>query len=133
MTKRSFALAAILGFVAIALGGYLLWQGRQVDAIPGVTYLARDIDPGPMLHLAEVLSSDALEGRGSGTPGADAARGFIRKRFEVYAQETRPVLDFYPASIVREVNAMGSPAEVLQHVLDVVVPIQNEHFRNPLS
>jgi hypothetical protein len=82
MTKRSFALAAILGFVAIALGGFLLWQGRQGDAIPGVTYVARDIDPGPMLHLAEVLSSDALEGRGSGTPGADAARGFIRKRFE---------------------------------------------------
>jgi hypothetical protein len=43
------------------------------------------------------------------------------------------VLDFYPKSIVREVNAMGSPSEVLQHVLEVVVPIQNEHFRNPLS
>jgi adenylate kinase len=63
----------------------------------------------------------------------DADEKVIRKRFEVYAQETRPVLDFYPSSIVREVNAMGSPAEVLQHVLDVVVPIQNEHFRNPLS
>jgi adenylate kinase len=63
----------------------------------------------------------------------DADEKVIRKRFEVYAQETRPVLDFYPSPIVREVNAMGSPAEVLQHVLEVVVPIQNEHFRNPLS
>ena len=43
------------------------------------------------------------------------------------------MLDFYPKSIVRSVNAMGSPAEVLQHVLEVIVPIQNEHFRNPLG
>jgi adenylate kinase len=63
----------------------------------------------------------------------DADEKVIRRRFEVYERETRPVLDFYPKSIVREVNAMGSPAEVLQHVLEVVVPIQNEHFRNPLS
>ena len=81
-TRRAFALAAILGFVAVALGALLLWQGRRSDEIPGVTYVTRDIDPGPMLHLADVLSSDALEGRASGTPGADAARGFIRKRFE---------------------------------------------------
>ncbi len=81
-TKRTFALAAILGFVAVALGGFLLWQGQRGEDIPGVTYQTRAIDPGPMLHLADVLASDALEGRGSGTPGADAARGFIRKRFE---------------------------------------------------
>jgi adenylate kinase len=63
----------------------------------------------------------------------DADEKVIRKRFEVYDYETRPVLDFYPKSIVRNVNAMGSPAEVLQHVLEVIVPIQNEHFRNPLG
>ena len=63
----------------------------------------------------------------------DADEKVIRRRFEVYDHETRPVLDYYPRSIVREVNAMGSPAEVLQHVLEVIVPIQNEHFRNPLS
>jgi adenylate kinase len=57
----------------------------------------------------------------------------IRKRFEVYERETRPVLACYPNEIIYEVNAMGSPAEVLQHVLQVIVPIQNEHFRNPLS
>ena len=43
------------------------------------------------------------------------------------------MLACYPNEIVHEVNAMGSPAEVLQHVLEVIVPIQNEHFRNPLS
>ena len=63
----------------------------------------------------------------------DADEKVIRKRFEVYNRETRPLLEFYPKSLVHEVNAMGSPAEVLQHALQVCVPIQNEHFRNPLS
>jgi adenylate kinase len=63
----------------------------------------------------------------------DADEKVIRKRFEVYERETRPVLACYPNEIIYEVNAMGSPAEVLQHVLEVIVPIQNEHFRNPLS
>jgi Peptidase family M28 len=80
--KRAFVLAAILGLVAILLGWFLLTQGRRSDAIAGVTYKASDIDPGPMLHLVDVLASDALEGRVSGTPGNEAARGFIRKRFE---------------------------------------------------
>ena len=63
----------------------------------------------------------------------DADEKVIRKRFDVYDQETKPVLNCYPKEIIREVNAMGSPSEVLQHVLEVVVPVQNKHFRNPLS
>jgi adenylate kinase len=63
----------------------------------------------------------------------DADEKVIRRRFEVYERETRPVLEFYPAPIVSEIDAMGSPAEVLQHVLEVLVPIQNAHFRNPLG
>jgi hypothetical protein len=83
LTKtRSLALAGLLGVVAIAIGWFLLSQGRSADRIPGVAYKARYIDAGPMLHLVDVLSSDALEGRASGTPGNEAARGFIRKRFE---------------------------------------------------
>lgn len=63
----------------------------------------------------------------------DADEKVIRRRFEVYDKETAPVLACYPQSIISEVDAMGSPAEVLQHVLEVVVPVQNEHFRNPLG
>ena len=63
----------------------------------------------------------------------DADEKVIRRRFEVYDREPRPVLEHYPKSIIREVNAMGSPAEVLTHILEVVVPVQNEHFRNPLG
>jgi adenylate kinase len=63
----------------------------------------------------------------------DADERVIRRRFDVYDRETAPVLGFYPKGIVCEVNSMGSPAEVLEHVLEVVVPVQNDHFLNPLA
>lgn len=63
----------------------------------------------------------------------DAKDDVIRRRFEVYQNETRQVLDFYSDSSIVEIDAMGSPAEVLSQVLAAVVPIQNEHFHNPLG
>lgn len=63
----------------------------------------------------------------------DAKEEVIRTRWQVYERETYPVLEFYPARNVREVNAMGSPARVLQHVLEAVVPIQESHFTNPVT
>ncbi|VAX39092.1 Adenylate kinase [hydrothermal vent metagenome] len=59
----------------------------------------------------------------------DANEGIIRHRFDVYHRESKPVLDFYPPEMVFEIDALGSPAAVLSHVLDVVVPVQDEHFR----
>ncbi|HED53200.1 MAG TPA: nucleoside monophosphate kinase [Phycisphaerales bacterium] len=63
----------------------------------------------------------------------DAKEEVIRRRWEIYEQETAPVLNYYPQEIIHEVDAAGSPAAVLQHVLEVVVPIQDAHFNNPLS
>ncbi|HYE03704.1 MAG TPA: nucleoside monophosphate kinase [Phycisphaerales bacterium] len=63
----------------------------------------------------------------------DAREEVIRRRWAVYEEETYPVLGHYPASIVAEVNALGSPARVLQHVLEHIVPVQERHFRNPVS
>ncbi len=63
----------------------------------------------------------------------DAKEEVIRTRWQVYEEETHPVLRYYPADIIREVNAMGSPARVLQHVLEAVVPIQESHFSNPVT
>jgi adenylate kinase len=62
----------------------------------------------------------------------DAKEEVIRKRWEVYEEETFPVLNYYPKSIVKEVDATGSPARVLEHILEAVVPIQEAHFNNPL-
>lgn len=63
----------------------------------------------------------------------DAKKEVIMRRWEVYEQETQPVLDYYPSEIIREVDAVGSPASVLQHVLEVLVPVQEEHFSNPID
>src|SRR5262249_57103701 len=60
----------------------------------------------------------------------DAQEDIIRNRFTVYDQETKPVLEYYPRKLMAEVDAMGSPAEVLLNVLKCVVPVQNAHFRH---
>jgi adenylate kinase len=63
----------------------------------------------------------------------DAKEDVIRRRWAVYEEETYPVLEFYPKSLISEVNAMGSPARVLESILEVVVPVQESHFNNPVT
>ena len=63
----------------------------------------------------------------------DADEEVIRHRFEVYDRDTKPVLEHYDPKIIKEINALGSPAEVLQHVLEEEVPVQSAHFKNPLG
>lgn len=58
----------------------------------------------------------------------DADEKVIRRRFQVYHDESAPVLDYYPKSLISTVDAIGSPAEVLLKVLGHVVPVQNKHF-----
>lgn len=58
----------------------------------------------------------------------DAQEPIIRERFEVYRQETAPVLAHYDASIRAQVDAMRSPAEVLRACLDELIPVQNKLF-----
>lgn len=63
----------------------------------------------------------------------DAKEEVIRKRWDVYERETYPVLKCYPKSIIREVDATGSPGRVLTSILEHVVPVQESHFRNPIT
>ena len=79
--RRPLMIGILLGILAAIAAAWYFWPSED-DTIPGVTYEAQYIDAGPMLHMARVLSSDALEGRAVGTPGNEAARGFILKRFE---------------------------------------------------
>ncbi len=58
----------------------------------------------------------------------DADEKVIRHRWSVYEQQTQPVLEHYPAGSVVEINSVGSPALVLRDILDVVAPLQNQHF-----
>lgn len=58
----------------------------------------------------------------------DAREDVIRHRLKVYEQETQPLIDYYSASLVNVVDALGTPAEVLQQVLKLVAPIQRSCF-----
>lgn len=60
----------------------------------------------------------------------DAQEDIIRKRFQVYEEETRPVLEYYSPKLITEVDAIGSPAEVLLQTLKCIVPVQNAIFRH---
>ncbi len=63
----------------------------------------------------------------------DAREDVIRKRWAVYEEETYPVLEHYPKHLVAEVDAMDSPGGVLTKCLEIVVPVQDQHFANALS
>ena len=59
----------------------------------------------------------------------DASEDVIRRRFDVYRQETEPVLQYYSPKLIQEVDAIGSPADILLKVLTIVTPVQNAIFR----
>ena len=102
---------------AVAMDAYL-------DVLLVIHLVCPDLDEMVIRMKRRALKENRLD---------DADESVIRHRFEVYDGETKPVLEHYDSGIIREVNALGSPAEVLQHVLEVLVPVQNEHFRDPLS
>lgn len=81
-SRKTWGLAAILGVVALVFGAILLSLDRDAAEPSLVQYNAQYIDAGAMLRLTETLSSDALEGRATGSRGNEAARDFIQKRFE---------------------------------------------------
>ena len=54
----------------------------------------------------------------------DAKEDVVRRRLEVYAAETRPVLKHYDPAKVHEIDAIGLPSRVLLRVLEAVVPLQ---------
>ena len=47
----------------------------------------------------------------------DASEDVIRHRWQVYHDETRPVLNFYAPEKIERVDAMGSPAKVIHDIL----------------
>ena len=63
----------------------------------------------------------------------DADEAVIRRRFEVYAQDTQPVLGHYDTSLVHDVTAVGNPGDILLNILEKVIPAIKGHFGNPLG
>ncbi|QDT66604.1 adenylate kinase family protein [Calycomorphotria hydatis] len=63
----------------------------------------------------------------------DANEDIIRHRFEVYENDTAPVLNFYPNEVIHSIDALGSPAMVLSKVLEVCSPVQEEIYQANLA
>ena len=89
------------------------------------------IDPFMIVHLV-CEDIDEMAGRmqkrasEQGRPD-DADESVIRKRFEVYAEQTAPVLACYDEQIIANINAVGTQVEVLQRILNAVVPALQRH------
>ena len=75
--------------------------------------------------IVERLTSRALtEGRAD-----DADEAIIRRRFEIYREMTRPVLDYYPPEIVHNINPLGTQMEVKKRILECVIPAVRQYER----
>lgn len=93
---------------------------------PQAEMMEEYIDPLMIVHLVcedidEMVLRMQKRATQQGRPD-DADESVIRKRFEVYNEQTAPVLAYYDPSIITNIDALGTQAEVLLRVLKAVVP-----------
>lgn len=62
----------------------------------------------------------------------DAEELVVRYRWDVYKQQTEPLIDFYPQEQIRIVDANTIAVDVLHQILSAIVPIQKKYFEPPL-
>ena len=94
------------------LDGMIKFTGHQLDAVVVLTVDAEEV-------VQRLIQRAEVEGR------ADDTEDVIRRRQEVYAEQTEPLIDVYKKrGILIEVDGMGDVAEVTQRVFDAldVVP-----------
>ena len=53
----------------------------------------------------------------------DAKEEVIRKRFETYEEETKPILDFYPDEIICELDAAQTPVKVFYDLIGRILEL----------
>jgi adenylate kinase len=95
-----------------------------LDGIPRSVAQARalrdHVDVAAVIHLVAPDESEMVkrikrraveEGRHD-----DASESVILERFAEYERKTRPVLDQYDSTLIHEVDALGSPQEVLDRI-----------------
>ena len=95
-------------------------------SVPQADSMKEYIDPRMIIHLVcknldEMVRRMQKRATEQGRPD-DADESVIRKRFEVYSEQTAPVLACYDDSIISNIDALGTQAEVLLRVLSAVLP-----------
>ncbi len=75
---------------------------------------------------------ERIRGRAVKEKRRDDADEFVaRYRWDLYKRDTEPLIDHYPQEMVRIIDADTIPAEVLNHILSIIVPIQKQCFSPP--
>mgnify|MGYP006175483057 FL=1 len=95
-------------------------------SVPQAESMQEYIDTRMIIHLVcedlgEMVRRMQKRATEQGRPD-DADESVIRKRFEVYSEQTAPVLACYDDSIISNIDALGTQAEVLLRVLSAVLP-----------
>src|SRR5690242_9711609 len=94
------------------LDGMIAFTGHRLDAVVVLTVDAEEI-------VQRLLQRAQVEGR------ADDTEDVIRRRQEVYAEQTEPLIDVYrERGLLVEVDGMGEVEQVTQRIFDAldVVP-----------
>jgi adenylate kinase len=94
------------------LDGMIKYTGHRLDAVVVLTVDADEI-------VARLLQRAETEGR------ADDTEEVVRRRQEVYAEQTEPLIEVYRRrGIVHEIDGMGPVEEVTKRIFDAldVVP-----------
>lgn len=107
-----------------------------LDGIPRnaqqVELVAADMDVQLVIHLVckdEERMIERIRMRAEREHRVDDAREeVVRHRFEVYRQQSSPVLNCYTSNMIVDVPADGTPAEVVRELLNHLIPIQNRHL-----
>ncbi|MGE3314733.1 MAG: adenylate kinase family protein [Planctomycetaceae bacterium] len=107
-----------------------------LDGIPRsvaqAKYLDDSIEVLGILHLTssnENAMIERLKRRALAENRADDAdENVIRHRFEVYHQQSQPVLDYYPRSLRKHIEALATPEEVAKSIQRELAPIREKHF-----
>ena len=93
---------------------------------PQAEMMEEYIEPFMIIHLVcedidEMVRRMQRRATEQGRPD-DADESVIRKRFDVYREQTAPVLACYNDEIIADIDALGTQAEVLLRILSKVVP-----------
>ena len=114
------------------IGSHAFVPGRDVlilDGIPRNVAQARKLEPfvavQRIFYLVcsdENLMFDRIRRRALKENRLDDAfEDVIRRRWRVYEDESQPVLDYYPKEIITQIDAVGSPVQVIHTILGYLV------------
>jgi adenylate kinase len=88
----------------------------QVTVIKILHLLCSDVEPLIQRLRRRATEQDRMD---------DAEERVIRHRLAVYQRTTAQVLTYYPARCIATIDALRPPAEVLDQILHVLIPLLN--------